>query len=411
MFWSIAAGLIVLALIFVIPPFFRKQFPTNSVEQQEINIAIYKERVAELKQENLTEAEFEQAKRELDQTLLQEASQSADQTIQPGASASWASFIILVGLPIIAVGGYWFSGSPEFLDPEKQAQMMAKGHNQELPSVDDMVTKLVTRLEDNPEDLEGWKMLARSYGFMQQYDKAIPIYNKLLALGADKDPNILADLAEALANINEHNLRGQPSILLKTALEIDPNHQKSLWLAGVAATQRNENEVAVEHWKKLLAQIPENDTEARQTLQSYIQKAQQFIEGGITETTKASTTTSKQANTPKLTVSVTLSAALQQNMQPTDTLFIYARATTGSPMPLAIVRKTANELPVSITLDDSHAMLPDKRLSLFKEVTVIARISKAGSAAMQSGDLVGQIDKVVLEENTQVELVIDRVTP
>ena len=406
-FWSIAVGLIALALLFVIPPFFKRKFPSNVVEQQHINIAIYKERVAELEKEELTREQFEQAKLELDQTLLQEAGPPAELAAQP--RARWASVIILICLPIFVVGGYFLSGRPEFLNPQAQ---MAKGHNKELPSVNEMVAKLEARLAQNPDDLEGWKMLARTYGFMQHYDKAIPIYNKLLSLGADKDPNILSDYAEALANLNNHNLRGQPSILLKTALDIDPSHQKSLWLAGVAATQQDENEEAVKHWTKLLNQIPETDAEARQTLQTYIQKAQQLIDGIATPVTKNNTVSVPEADTPKLTVTVTLAKELQDKMKSTDTLFIYARATTGSPMPLAIVRKTASELPISVTLDDSQAMLPNKRLSLFKEVTVVARISEAGSAVTQSGDLIGQVDSVALETtNTSVEVLINQVAP
>jgi len=113
----------------------------------------------------------------------------------------------------------------------------------------------------------------------------------------------------------------------------------------------------------------------------------------------------------KIEVQVKLAPELQDKIKPNDTLFIYAKATTGIPMPLAILRKPASELPITVTLDDSMAMMRDKNLSSVPEITVMARISSSGSARLQTGDLVGKVTPVVLSQQNKVEVTINRIAP
>ena len=84
---------------------------------------------------------------------------------------------------------------------------------------------------------------------------------------------------------------------------------------------------------------------------------------------------------------VTLAKELKDSVAPTDTVFVYATPVTGSRMPVAIVRTTADKLPFDFVLDDSTAMNPSAKLSSLNEVTVRVRISKSGQAMAQPGDL------------------------
>jgi len=102
---------------------------------------------------------------------------------------------------------------------------------------------------------------------------------------------------------------------------------------------------------------------------------------------------------------------LLSKVKPTDTLFIYAKAASGPAMPLAVVKKMATDLPITVTLDDSSAMTPAMKLSKFEQVSVIARISSSGSAMPQSGDLQGQLTPVNVATQQNVEIQINQIVP
>lgn len=399
-FWISAAILILLALAFVIPPLLKKTPKSSEVDNNSLNLAIYKQGIIELEQENLTPEQFTQAKQELEKSLAQDLDDKT--TLVPKARARWAAAImVILAIPALAVGGYWKVGSQHFLTA-KTTTTTTTAHSSDIPNnFEKMVEGLLARLEKEPNDKKGWYMLARSYSYMKQYDKAAQAYNKLLGLVGDKDPQVLTDLARVLTLGNNGQFVGQPQILLKLALEANPNYQEALWLSGLAAAQNKDYQAAIAHWQKFLQQIPAGKTEARQMLEQHIAKAR----GELGEPTP--TATPKQ----QLIVHVSLDPSLQDKVQANDTLFIYAKAITGPPMPLAIVRKSASELPTEVILDDSSAMMPAMKLSNFKQVKVLARISHSGSAKLQSGDLQGEISPVALDTKEPIKIIINTVAP
>jgi cytochrome c-type biogenesis protein CcmH len=217
-------------------------------------------------------------------------------------------------------------------------------------------------------------------------------------------------------------LTGQPTILLTAALELDPNYQQALWLAGFAAAQKQDYLAAIDYWQRFLKQLPANEVEARQALEKQIADARQLAQTQDEEASPSTTTTptatiSSSSNpaaattATQLKVEVRLDPTLQAKVKPTDTVFIYARANQGPPMPLAIVKKSASELPTQVTLDDSMAMVPAMKLSNFQEITVLARISSSGLATPQPGDLQGQVSQVNLAKPDKIEIVINEIVP
>lgn len=407
-FWMIAAGLTIVALAFVIPPLLKKHPISATAEQSQANVAVYKTRLQELETEALTPEQRVYAKQELDKTLLKEL--QAEIPAKP--RARWFSVaVVTIFVPILAISSYLKLGAPQSLDVTA-AEAHAKGQNP--PDMAKAVEKLAARLQETPADKEGWYMLARSYVYLKRYSDAAAAYNKLLALTDEADPQLLTELAEALALSNGGNLAGQPSLLLKTALAADPQFQKALWLSGFAAAQRQDYAAAINYWKDFLAQVPADDAETQQMVQTYIAEAQQSL--SPTQTVESAVPASEStapdsATHGKVEVHVSLAPALQDQVTPTDTVFIYARATQGPAMPLAVVKKTVDALPLQITLDDTMAMSPKMKLSQFKEINVSARVSRTGTANTQSGDLQGQQAAIVLGQQAQVEVVIDQVVP
>ncbi|MDM8559617.1 c-type cytochrome biogenesis protein CcmI [Candidatus Parabeggiatoa sp. HSG14] len=423
-FWIIIVVLTVFALIFVIPPFFKKSPLMSDVDRNRLNVAIYKERLAELEQEDIAPEQLALAKQELEKTLAQDLDDGATFANQP--RARWASAIVAIGIPALAIGGYWKLGAPHLIVEKPATESHAQKEIGKVPSdFDKMVNKLADRLQQQPNDETGWRMLARSYKFLKRYEEAARAYSKLLTLVEEPEPQLLADFAEALAMSNDGRFAGQPTILLKTALDLDANHHQTLWLLGFAAAEKNDSQAAITYWRRLLVQIPSKEKEMRQMLETHIAQArQQLAQQGIKEkefTTPPITSadvaldnkTVVAATTAavKLEVHVSLAPTLQHKIKPDDTLFIYARAMEGKPMPLAIVKKAASELPMTVTLDDSMAMMSSKKLSNFKEVAVLARVSTSGSAMVQSGDLQGQISPVVLDLQKKVKITINQIIP
>ncbi len=407
-FGTIAAVLMILAIAFVVPPLLKKNPSASDVDRNTLNVAIYKERIAELEQENLTPEQLAQAKQELEKTLAQDLNNNAAPA--PQARARWASVVVAIGIPVLAIAGYWQLGAWQLLTlPQTQAT-----HNQDggMPAnFDEMVNKLAARLQQQPDDVDGWRMLARSYMYLKRYNEAAQVYNKLLALVGDQDPQLLSDLAFVLAILNNNQFAGQPTILLKAALDLDPNHQEVLWFLGLAAEQKKDYTAAIGYWQRALQVLSSTDVEGRQALEARIAEARSQLDDAPALQEMPSVTQTDSTDFAKIEVHVSLDPTLQDKVKPNDTLFIYARAVKGPPMPLAIEKKSASELPITVTLDDSMSMMPSMKLSSFQEIMVLARISSSGSAMLQSGDLQGQVSPIVLGKQDKVEVVINRVTP
>jgi len=312
----------------------------------------------------------------------------------------------------LASAGYLWTGSPGM--PSAGAPGMAAagsgggGGGDDASHTDNeaefivAVEKLAERMKAEPDNLEGWAMLARSYARLGRHADALPAFEKAVALKGD-DPRLLSDLADTLAVQNGRDLAGRPTDLVLRALKIDPDNGKALALAGTAAFNANDYAGAVRHWEHL-AKISPADSGFMQQLQGSITEARK--RAGLPADAPAAGAVMSQAAAPVaaspaakpvaaadgavLRGSVRLAPALAKQAAPTDTVFIFARAAEGSRMPLAILRHQVKDLPLDFQLDDSSAMTPASRLSAFPKVIVSVRISKSGQATPSAGDLMGE---------------------
>jgi cytochrome c-type biogenesis protein CcmH len=405
-FVIIAVVMATVAVLCVLPPLLRRRTAGEGVARAASNLAVYRDQLAELDSDlrigTLSPEQYAQAKLEIERRVLDEASVEGTTATRTSRGGRWTAAVLAAAIPFCAALLYSQFGNPGAL---LQRTSVASGQHDVTPQqIEAMVAKLAARLEQNPDDANGWVMLARSYSTMQRLPEAVAAYAKATAIVRD-DANLLADYADALATSTGRNLEGRPLELVMQALQLDPNQWKALALAGTAAFDRKDYKAAVAYWEKLMQQLPP-DSEFGKSMSVSIAEARQL--GGV----KSSGVPAgrQPATAASVRGTVRLSPALAGKVAPADTVFIFTRAAEGPRQPLAVVRRQAKDLPAGFTLDDSQAMSPQMKLSNFREVVVGALISKSGSAMPQSGDLQGMSQKVKVGSG-YIAVVIDQVIP
>jgi cytochrome c-type biogenesis protein CcmH len=231
--------------------------------------------------------------------------------------------------------------------------------------------------------------------------------NELTGDNAD----VLIRYADALAMLHGGKLSGKPQELVEKALALEPENPIGLWLGGMAFAEQGKFQAAIDYWQRLLPQLADKDDELSK-VKAMIAQAQRELGQEVTQEVSQDPlddlfTEEKVATGSVITVNVSLAADLLEKTSPTDTLFIFAKAPSGPPMPLAAVKRQVSDLPITVTLDDSMAMMPTHKISNFSQVLVSARISKSGNAIPQPGDLNTEPLSVTVGQQEAVDLLIN----
>ncbi len=374
-----------------------------SATRAEANLSVYRDQLRELDAElaatTLNQAQYRTARGDLERRVLEDAGSTVSAAAsEAGKRLPKAAIAALaVTVPVVAVALYLALGTPAGLEPQPQTQELGAEHSITPQQIEDMIVQLKQRLASKPDDGEGWTMLARSYVFLRHYDEARAAYARAAKLLPD-NANVLADYADMLA-YTTHTLLGEPEKIIRQALQADPNHIKALWLAGSVALERKDYRAAIEPWQKILKLVPADSQEASMATAG-ISEARDL--GGLSPPASPSIAQPSNLapnNMPQSrpaaaggTVSgtVSLDPAFKARVAATDAVFIFARSTdrpTGPP--LAALRKTVKDLPLTFTLDDSMAMMPNLNLSSATSIVVGVRISKAGNVTPSPGDIQG----------------------
>ncbi len=396
----IAAALLVVAVIaLLLPPLLRTPRFSGSTDQSEANLAIFRDQLAELERErregSLAEADFAQAKSELQRRLLEEVPTLAAPATADGGRHQTA-LALLVLIPLAAAAGYALLGEPRALDPLQRQARIAPAQ------IEAMLNSLVDKLQKNPDDHPGWVMLARSYKVLERFPEAAKAYERAAPL-VDQDPALLADYADVLAQTQGGSLQGRPSELIERALRINPREPQALLLAGAAATGRQQFAAAADYWSRLL-ELVEPGSEEAGALTTAIGKAREFA------STQAGGSAKPGASAGAVSGEVTLSSKLATTVQPGDVLFVFARAEEGPRMPLAAKRASVADLPLRFEFDDSMALAGGKKISDFATIRIEARVARAGQAQSSSGDLFGTLSGVK-PGSRNLRVLIDQVQP
>ena len=417
-FWLICGLLLAGALALLLPPLLGRHGQTGSgVSRAAANVALYRDQLAELDADRRTGTmsadEHEQARREIENRLLEDAP-AADISAAPRPNRGRAAAIAVALLvPLCAVLLYVARGNPGALPPPQTAAP----HGLDSQQTQAMIERLAQRLEKNPEDGQGWVMLARSYLRVGRIQEARSAYAKAAAL-LPLDAQLLADYADVLALAQGRRLQGEPEKIVRRALDADPKNLKALALSGSVAFEKKEFATAVEQWQRLLVLIPPDSDLARRAGES-IKQAQDLAAANrsaskATEQREASAVPRKldraSASASGVSVTIELSPALAGKVAPQDTLFIFATLAEGSRHPLAIMRRQAGRFPARVTLDDTMTMSLDTRLSSVPRLIVGAHISKTGVATARSGDLQG-FSPLVKPDAQGIVVLIDREVP
>lgn len=431
-FIIVAVLMVAAALAWVLWPLLR---PANrkTIEQRAANLTIFKDQFADLdadlRRGSISQDQYGEARAELERRMLDEA--RAEKTVPaPAPTARFKTALVLAAaIPIVAGLLYARLGAPDAFSPLATATQ--DSHQMTGAQVEEMTAKLAARLEKEPDNIDGWVMLARTYYSQRKFEEASRAYEKLTAL-LPNEPALYADYADALAMAQGRKIAGKPMELVMKALALDPNQWKALAMAGTEAFDRKDYKGAVEYWERLKASSAGEPI--GQQIQGSIDEARRL--GGLppspdaaapmaaAKSAPAPMAAAKSAPAPaaaekptapagagtNVSGTVTLSAELKAKVGPNDAVYVFARPADGSKMPIAITRAQVKDLPLKFTLDDSTSMSKDIRISGFEQVIVAARVSKSGSAMPASGDLEG-ITKPVKVGSSGLAVTIDRVLP
>jgi cytochrome c-type biogenesis protein CcmH len=368
------------------------------VDRDRLNIGLYEARLVELEQElagdEITTEQFEAARGELQRDLLNTTTVNAETKTGVTTSGRWAALVVGVAVPLLAMGLYWQIGSPQLSQHDAAAQQMPG-------DMGNLVEKLKQRLEANPDDIEGWRLLSRTLVIMERFNEAAPAMGRAVELAGSKaDPDLLAQYAEVLTFSQGGSLAGKPIELTQRALELNPDHQHALWLSGMNAYNLGDMPIALKQWRHLLTLLsPEDEMVA--TLRAAITEAE--AASGMASPAKNSAAIASAV----IKLNVVLDDRLADKVEPNDTLFVFARPTSGPKMPIAGLRRTAGDLPLTITLSDAHVMVAGQSLTDHKQLDIVARISKSGKTAPHSGDMEGKANITVGHKNTVTVRITD----
>jgi cytochrome c-type biogenesis protein CcmH len=452
-FWLFAVLLFIISIAFILYPFIIKKSVTSAKEigadQRQINIDIAKDQL-QLLDKNLevgevSQEEYDSLKYELEASLIDDldTKNSGDVSNSSDSSKNEISFadnkvliaFVVIFIPLCSILFYQKLGAPNLIVPsEAQANQQHDGNNK--PSVDEMINMLIAKLQENPNDAKGWFLLARTYMALEKYQQAYQVYEKLLPMTKDsngaEDPAVLVSMADALAMVRGGKISGEPEDLIMRALKVDPNNVTGLWLAGIAQREQGNNKQALVYWTKLYPII--DDEEAKKSIANMIVSAGgtipvtdahnhensasadmmtnlaseiQTAQKSAVQPTRPDNSSKKAANS--IQVTITLAEEMISQASANDMVFIYAKALRGPPMPLAAVKKKVSDLPITVTLDDSMAMMPTMKISSFKQVKIGARVSKTGQPIKQPGDLMSEEVAVDLGNIQPVKLMINSV--
>ena len=406
-FWILAGVLVVLAIAWLAPSLLKTR-KLSDLDRKQQNITIARERLDELAAENaageMTDVVYEQVKGELEASLIDDVDETADAEVVAGQGKVGLFTWAILGLCLLAgtLSLYQQLGSPQYIQyagagagRTESAQHLASS----AQSVDELIEKLKQRLEKSPEDGEGWFLLARSYMAQDKFQPALDALNKAYEIIGDH-PQILLGIADASAMLKDGDLTGRPSELIDKALGLEPDNTTALWLGGMAAQQNGNFQQAIDRWSALVPSLAE-DAQSQQRVKALIQEAaRQAEQAGIS------------VKAPQFAAPVSKSIAVTVNVDPSITaavsadtaVFVFARAAEGPPVPLAAFKTTVADLPMSITLDDARAMIPNFKLSDFDEVIVSARIAMSGNPVASAGDFSSDQVQMKLIDSAQLEL-------
>ncbi len=410
-FWFLVSPLLVIAIAFIaLPVVFYRPSKVAVDERVRLNVGVYRQRLKELEndlQEDLLEQEqYKQLCTECQRSLLVDTEREQSQSkAMVGDSAKKIQVVVLaIIVPLMSWLVYAELGSVKDLlvsNVIKEYSAASRAGEDLEAKERKLVEVLEDRLLDKPDNAQYISYLASTYMNSKQYERAVIMFAKLIEL-YPSDAEVSRSYAQALYYARDRKVDSQVRKAFDQVLALNPNSVTILSLLGMDAFEQQNYREAIEHWQRALNAANRGSDNTRMLERGIASARQKMVEAGQTP---------PDVPKPGPSISVSVSLAEGLSADPEQILFIFARSGSGSPMPLAIHRLKVKDLPVTVTLDDSTAMMPDFSISKYPEVVVVARISKSGGVAAQSGDLEGKSAVLNAKQIDSLKLVIDKIIP
>lgn len=272
-------------------------------------------------------------------------------------------------------------------------------------TLDAAISQLQAELERNPNQPQGWLLLGKSLASEGRLAESSDAFARAVKLLPD-DPDLLVEAAQSrLYASSQRKLDPQAIAWVRHALSVQPGHQRATWLLGISQRQNGQSAEAAKTWEPLLAQV---DTATAATLRQQIDAAR--ADAGLPPLPVVVEPAAQPPTTNALLVKVALDPdfAARVRLRGDATVFVIARVPGGPPMPVAVEKHSLQDLPLTVTLDDSDSPMPTQKLSALKEVELVARLSASGDPMHQEGDLESKPVRVILPATAPVELVLGR---
>lgn len=399
-FWIAASALLLVALAFLLLPILRGRRAQAEEDRTALNVALYEERLAELTAQHaagtLSDAQLEAGRADAARELLEDTENSDSPKIAKlGRSVP---LIAAVLVPLVGYGLYMHWGASDKVQ-------MARQFSEQPRTVEEMTAHLEQAVKEQPDSAEAWYFLGRTYMNQERPADAAKAFARVVEL-AGRQPELLGQWAQAQYFAGDRQWSEQLQALTDEALQADPQELTSLGLLGIAAYEEGRYQDAVRFWEQLVAALPENDP-SREAIRGGIERARQQVDGGSGNAEAGEAPAAASTQAAALQIQVQLDPKVAETVSPEDSVFVFARAVNGPPVPLAAKRLTVGDLPATVTLSDADAMVPSLKISSVEQVTVMARVSRTGDAT--KGEWMGQSEALGTRgDKNAVRLTIDR---
>lgn len=381
------------------------------------NVRVYRRRLASLERGHargeLDDTALAEGRVELERSLLEDAESLKRSPLKAASSGRVLVPVLLMAM--VAGSLYWYQREGASGDLAL-AQVIAATPIHDAASFEARIARLRAEAEAQPDNAKVWMALFPLYRDAGRLDEAMQSLEALIALEG-RVPALIAQLAQLKFFAAQRTLTDEVQALVDEVLAADPRQPTVLGLLGIEAFDHARYPEAIDYWRKAIAGFENPD--AAKALREGIKAARQrMASGGDVDTSVAlansvapeqgaaaqSTAADQDSKegAARLTLKVSLDPALEAQLAALPvsaeaaTLFIVARDGEGKLPPLAVVRTTADKLPLTLTLSDDNAMAPMARLSMAERVTLVARISASGQPTAQPGDLEGKLENVIV---------------
>ena len=390
-FWLCAGLLLLTALAFLLIPVLRARKVQTEEDRTALNVTLYQERLQDLQTQHEAGAlNAEQLANGRDEAARELLADTEGVLAQPMRRSLGGKIPLIAALlmPLLGYGLYQHWGA---IDDVERARTFAD----QPKTIEEMTARLEAAVKNDPQSAESWYFLGRTYMTQERAGDAAVAFERAIGV-AGREPELLGQWAQALYFSGNKQWTEQLQALTDEALKGDPAEVTSLGLLGIAAYEAGQFQQAIGHWQQLVAVLPAEDP-SRQAIQGGIDRAREQLGEPAADVAPAVS--------QGLSVRVALAAELQAKVQPGDSVFIFARAVSGPPMPLAVKRLTVADLPAEVSLSDSDAMMPQLKISGFEQVQLVARISRSGNAT--AGEWIGSSQPLASKTTELQQLLID----